>query len=883
MHTRNIIFQLTMVLVFVFLSFACDDGDSSTQTMGDEDLVSENGEMEEEESLPYSYPESAGVHEVRSPAATRPDVTFDHEETTYYRTTEKLPNLDVRALAFLGGTLYAGGAGGLMRYLPGEDRFETLDTQTGDAAVVAMSRKLTYTGELVAVFELPDLLDSKRRDEPQEGGDADAEDLEDEIEAENAELAESETEMEGEETPPKNWLVVMYDVENDTVRSYEWVGDAVNAVTVGTGFFGNPPDPEMAEMVWLGTSDGVYTLYFDDRDDFVLVQFCEGEKVNDLLMDGRLIVGTDEGVKIFDGTNITEFTAENEKLSDNRAREVAFGGTGAAMDIWVATSYGLSLPEADFQFPAEYGKLPNRFATDLDVQGNELLIGHQSGATYLRFTAADRSLEHKDYYYSQRWLLDNHVNAVAFGNDGSRWFGTSKGITRVDLVKRTLEDKMEIFEDTLDRDYWRMDGFVSSDASRDDPWDQSQPAKLHDKDNDGLWTQMMIGGWAYAYGATGEEKYCEKARKAMGNMLLQIDVPGEDFKKTDLGYGFITRSLVRDDEGDVYTSKETQDNWHPVTYEGENYYWKDDTSSDEIDGHFYGFPLYYDFCAQEDNGEKQNVADHAGALADYILRHGFLLLDLDGEKTGHGHFAPEYLAIAVDGLDACVGGDLEKIEMCGDAAFGGGWLNSVEILGVMLSAYHMTGEKKFYDAYEMLIREYRYDEVVMGVHNAYTVTTPGIKNHSDHELAMLAYATLIRYEPNDERREIWIDTLKFFYEYEKPERNPLWAAIVSLAAGSELVGEAEIDDALRTLREMPLDLRKWYFDNLQRTDVKTQDSRDRFGEEQLTEVLPYDEIRAFWWNGNPYSAIEGRDGKGLAGPMVWLLPYWGLRYANILE
>ncbi len=869
-----------LVLALAFFTYACDDGDSNTQTLGDEDVTQEQEEVteSEEEILPYSYSDSSFFHEVREPAATRADATFDHEETTYYRTNENLPDLDIRALAYIDGTLYAGSASGILRFLPEEDRFEKIDTQTDSQPVTALSRKLTQAGDLVAVFE--GTQGATTRDEPPVDGDDDsAEWTEEEIEAEAEMTEDAENTEISDSEPSKTWNIVLWNTSTQALESYEWIGEEVFAVTVGTATFWPGSVRDAVETIWLGTSNGVWAL---ENDAFVQVAF-EGENINDLMVDGNLIAGTDNGVQIYNGTDTTEYTKENETLSDNRARVLGFGGTGAKMDLWVACSYGLNLPEENFQFGAEFGKLPSRFATDMDVQGNEILLGHQYGATYLRFSPSDRALEHKDFYISRRWVLDNYVNAVAFGADGSRWFGTSKGITRIDLVKRTLEDKMEIIEDILDRDFWRMDGFVSSDGYREDPWDTTSPAVLHDKDNDGLWTQMMIGGWAYAYGATGDEKYCEKARKAMGNMLLQIDVPGEDFKKTDLGYGFITRSLVRDDEGDVYTDKSERDNWHPVTYEGVNYYWKDDTSSDEIDGHFYGFPLYYDFCANEENGEKQNVADHAGALADYILRHGFLLLDLDGEKTMHGHFAPEYLAIAVDGLDACVNGDLDRIEACGDAAFGGGWLNSMEILGLLLSSYHMTGEKKFYDAYELLIREHRYDEVVLGVYNAYTVTTPGIKNHSDHELAMLAYATLIRYEPNDERRDLWIDSLKFFYEYEKPERNPLWAAIVSLAAGSELVGETEIDGAIRTLREMPMDNRKWYFDNLKRTDVKTQDSKDRFDEEQLTEVLPYDEMRAFWWNGNPYSAIEGGDGKGLQGPMCWLLPYWGLRYANILE
>jgi len=212
-----------------------------------------------------------------------------------------------------------------------------------------------------------------------------------------------------------------------------------------------------------------------------------------------------------------------------------------------------------------------------------------------------------------------------------------------------------------------------------------------DKDNDGLWTQMQIGAWCYAYAVTGDETFYAKARKAMDVMFLEVDIPAGDFEKAGLGRGFVTRSLVRDDEGALYEDKKTQSNWHLVHYGDHDYYWKDDTSSDETTGHFFGYPLFYDLCAKTDQ-ERLDVAEHAAAIAEYIIDHGFLLIDLDGQKTTHGHWNPKPIAAAVDGFEKCAeiafsGEDPEiTLEVCLDSAFGGGWLNSVEILGHLLSA-----------------------------------------------------------------------------------------------------------------------------------------------------------------------------------------------------
>jgi hypothetical protein len=154
---------------------------------------------------------------------------------------------------------------------------------------------------------------------------------------------------------------------------------------------------------------------------------------------------------------------------------------------------------------------------------------------------------------------------------------------------------------------------------------------------------------------------------------------------------------------------------------------------------------------------------------------------------------------------------------------------------------------------------------------------PNIANHSDHELAMLAYTTLLRYEPNEERRKLWLDSLLKFYEWEKKERNPVWAGVVALYSENG----AMVEDAVRTLKEMPKDLREWLVDNNHRKDA-IDNGLDRFGDPQWDRVFPYDEIRTAWWNFNPYEKKDGGNGKELQGPMAWLLGYWILRYAGVL-
>lgn len=589
-----------------------------------------------------------------------------------------------------------------------------------------------------------------------------------------------------------------------------------------------------------------------------------------------IAVGPDGTTWFVAGGGLTAFYKDAPELTTllpagSGVRAIAVGRPGST--LWAATADGAVRVVGDVltRMPAGVGGLATGDTLAVAASSERVVLGHGIGATVLELDAASEVI-HRDYITGGRALNDLRVTGVALDGEGTAWLGGAKGLSRVDWVEHTLAEKAEAMEKLLDDHFWRLGGFVASDATIDDPWNPTTWS-LGDKDNDGLWTQMQIGAWCYAFGATGDERYRDRARRAMANMLLLMDLPAIDFEKTALGRGYIARSLVRDDEGAVWDSKKGQDNWHLVRWDGADWRWKDDTSSDETAGHFFGFPLYYDLCATDD-AERAEIASHAADLARYIAENDWFLLDLDGKPTTHGHWDPASITSAVDGLDNCTAG----LEVCLDAFGGGGWLNSVEILGHMLSTWHMTADPYFLDKYEELLAM-RYGEVAIPHDLTATITIPNTMNHSDHELAMLAYHTLIRYEPDDERRAMWQRGLQFLYDSERVERNPLWAAFVAVLTGAD---QADIPEALQSLREMPFDRRDFAMDNTHRKDA-TNWPNDRFQRPQFAEVFPYDEIGTVWWNGNFHVKQFSGNGKNVSGPMAWLLPYWTLRYAGVIS
>jgi hypothetical protein len=338
--------------------------------------------------------------------------------------------------------------------------------------------------------------------------------------------------------------------------------------------------------------------------------------------------------------------------------------------------------------------------------------------------------------------------------------------------------------------------------------------------------------------------------------------------------GFITRSLVRDDEGPVFEDKKTRSNWHLQEYQGRQYYWKDDTSSDEYAGHFFGVPLYYDLCAKEE--EKEGLREWARLTMDYVIDGGYVLLDLDGERTTFGYWKD--LGVAWNGLDICVEKYGETYyEECVGSRHGQGWLNSAEILGHLLAAWHMTGDQKYYDEYERLAGDEHYADMIKVIDDTFTVTRPAIANHSDHELAMLAYITLLRYDPNPARREQYVQSLLDFYVWEREEHNPWQIGVI----GGVYSEDVDLDGAVQTLKDMPNDWREWAYDNSHRKDAR-RNGTDRHQRPQFSRVFPYDEIRTMKWNGSPYAVVGGGNGQGVLAPTPYLIAYWTLRYHDMI-
>jgi hypothetical protein len=459
-------------------------------------------------------------------------------------------------------------------------------------------------------------------------------------------------------------------------------------------------------------------------------------------------------------------------------------------------------------------------------------VGTRQGA--IRVTRDDERVE---YFAGPRWLPDDRVTGIGF-DPVSTWIETPNGFARIEYRTTTLAEKARMFAERVQARHNRWG--LTADSQLTTPGDLSTN-HLASTDNDGLWTAMYVAAESFRYKVTGETDARENARRGMQAIMRLEEMTGIA--------GFPARSFIR--VGVDVQPREGE--WHE-TPDGQ-WRWKGDTSSDEIVGHYFVYPIYYDLVAGD--SEKPALRAAIERITTHIIDNDFQLIDVDGRRTRWGWWGPDAIWDDPDETG----------------------LRALHVLSHLRVALHMTADParraRFQAAYDDLIRTHKYHLLTRNQ----KVMVPGHINHSDDELAFLSYYPLLRYETDPTLLEVYKASLERSWLIERPERNPLWNFIYAAGTGAR---EFDRDASLRTLREIPMDLVKWAVRNSHRLDVPIDPMPDRFKRPQALIVLPYDELPMFKWNGNPYSLDGGSGGRGEDDGAYFLLPYWMGRYHGLI-
>jgi PTS system cellobiose-specific IIC component len=459
-------------------------------------------------------------------------------------------------------------------------------------------------------------------------------------------------------------------------------------------------------------------------------------------------------------------------------------------------------------------------------------IGTRRGA--IRVSGDAKPVE---YFAGQRWLPDDHVTAIGFDGDAV-WLETPKGFSRIEYRPMTLAAKSKLFVERVQARHNRW-GFTADSQLRV-PGDVSTN-QLVSTDNDGLWTAMYVAAEAFRYKVTGEADARDNARRGMQAIMRLESITGIP--------GFPARSIIK--TGEDLQPKDGE--WHDTPDKA--WRWKGDTSSDEIVGHYFVYPIYFDLVA--DDAEKTALAAVIDRITNHILDNNYQLIDVDGQRTRWGWWGPDVIWDDPDETG----------------------LRALHILSHLRVAQYMTRSRehrsKFQAAYHDLVHHRRYALLTRNQ----KIMVPGSINHSDDELAFLSYYPLLQYEPDKAVREAYLASLERSWQIERPERNPLWNIIYAAGTGAR---QFDRDETYRTLREIPLDTIQWTVTNSHRLDVPVDPMRDRQKRPQALVVLPYDELPMWKWNGNPFNLDGGSGGRAEDDGAFFLLPYWMGRYHGLI-
>ncbi len=443
-----------------------------------------------------------------------------------------------------------------------------------------------------------------------------------------------------------------------------------------------------------------------------------------------------------------------------------------------------------------------------------------------------------EFFAGKRWLPDDNV--IGIGSDSRAiWVETSKGYSRIEYKTMTLEEKSKAFVECVQKRHNRWG--LTADSHLTTPGDLTTNQMIS-TDNDGLWTAMYVAAECFRYKVTGEKDARENARVGMNALMRLEEISGIS--------GFPARSFIK-----VGVDEQPKDGeWHDTP--DKIWRWKGDTSSDEIVGHYFVYPIYLDLVA--DATEKPKLIGVIDRITNHILDHKYQLVDLDGKRTMWGFWGPDQIWDDPDELG----------------------IRALHILAHLRVAMHMTTNSdyraKYEKAYFDLIKNHKYHLLTRNQ----KIMVPGHINHSDDELAFLSYYPLLQYETDPGLRKVYQDSLERSWLIEKPERNPLWNFIYAVGCEAK---DFDSFNSVKTLQEIPMDMIHWTVKNSNRWDVPMDPMSDRFKKPQALIVLPYDELPMSKWNGNPYNVDGGNGGRSEDDGAYFLLPYWMGRFHKLIS
>ena len=534
---------------------------------------------------------------------------------------------------------------------------------------------------------------------------------------------------------------------------------------------------------------------------------------------------------------------------------IALDGLG---HLWVGSDEGLNIYDG-----RNYWFNGNDFYSVPAGSFNDMFFAKDGKKYFATNTGIVTLIEGKISYLSfGAWLMHPTVTKITVSDNGTIAAVTPRGISIITTKIMTLEEKAAHYDAMAVKYFTRNEGYQVTRELR--KYGDLDSGWLPNSDNDGLFTGLYCASQCFRYAVTGSEEAKANAKRAVEAMIKLTEITGKK--------GFTARATRYSHEENFMT--ESREEWH-ICEDNPDCEWLGETSSDEMTGHYYAYGIYFDLVADEN--EKKKIAEVVKTITDHILENNFHLCDVDGVPTTWANWEPDLL-----------NND--------DRWYYERGTNSLEILSFLKTTYHVTGEEKYNDVYNMLINKHHY-----AMNCIQYKCEDGHLAHIDDQLDFTNIYPLIVYSGNDAHNEIFKMGLTHHFDYEKIERSPMF----NITYGALTNNPCDIENAAKSLSEMNLDLIRWPVFNSYRKDIVWDTEQEEMGAPaQLKYPVEYGARVLMHYDGNQCvcdSGCEefvnvntkkvnrtstlpgtGANGKRAMMPYIYLLPYWMGRYYGLL-
>ena len=526
--------------------------------------------------------------------------------------------------------------------------------------------------------------------------------------------------------------------------------------------------------------------------------------------------------------------------------------------LWVGTDNGLNIYDGK-----NYWFNGNDFYSVPTGSFNDMFFAADGKKYFATNTGVITLIEGKISYYSfGPWLLHPTVTKLAVSDGGSIAAVTPRGISLITHKEMTLEEKANHYDEMAVKYFTRNEGYQVDRILR--KYGDLESGWLPNSDNDGLFTGLYCASQCFRYAVTGDKKAKENAKKAVDAMIILTEITGKS--------GFTARATRHSHEENFLTG--VREEWH-ICEDNPDMEWLGETSSDEMTGHYFAYGIYYDLVA--DKKEKERIAEVVRKITDHILENNFHLCDVDGVPTTWANWEPELL-----------NND--------DRWFYERGTNSLEILSFLKTTYHVTGDEKYNEVFNMLIKKHHY-----AMNCIQYKVEDGHVAHIDDQLDFINIYPLLVYTDSEAQKEIFKMGLTHHWQYERVERSPFF----NIVYGSTTNNYCDIENAAKSLSEMNLDLIRWPVFNSYRKDIVWDTEQEEMGiPAQLKYPVEYSSRVLVNYDGNQFVCDSGAEefveinskvvnrtatlpGTGDNGtrammPYNYLLPYWMGRFHGLL-